>query len=158
MIKENGTIFGADILLLLLYAPGPTGKINEPIRGKTRLQKELFLAQKQLRDEGVSRPFTFMPYPMGPYSKELYKTIDWLVHKGLITVEQKITDYGIYPEYKLTEKGLKEVEDMIRRQGLSKIFSVIQTIKQKYNQMNLTQLVELTHLLYPDYVHPRVRE
>jgi uncharacterized protein YwgA len=157
MTKEHN-IFGADILLLLLYAPGPTGKINEPIRGKTRLQKELFLAQKQLRDEGVSHPFTFMPYDMGPYSKELYNTIDWLVHKGLITVEQKITDYGIYPEYKLTEKGLKEVEDMILRRGLRKVFNVIQTIKQKYNQLNLTQLVELTHLLYPDYVHPRERE
>jgi uncharacterized protein YwgA len=158
MMKENRNVFGSDLLLLLLYAPGPSGEKNEPIKGKTRLQKELFLAQKQLRDEGVSRPFSFMPYDMGPYSKELYNTIDWLVHKGLITVQQKITDHGIYPEYKLTEKGIKEVEDMIRRQRLSKILNVIQTIKQKYNQMNLTQLVELTHLLYAEYVRPRVKE
>jgi uncharacterized protein YwgA len=156
--EKNSKIFGADILLMLLYAPGKSGKVNEPIRGKTRLQKELFLAQKQLRDEGVSHPFSFMPYDMGPYSKELYNTIDWLIHKGLITVQQKITDHGIYPEYKLTEKGIKEVENMIQQPKLSKILNVIRTIKQKYNQMNLTQLVELTHLLYPEYVRPHVKE
>jgi uncharacterized protein YwgA len=152
MVKENRKIFGADILLMLLYAPGPSGKVNEPIRGKTRLQKELFLAQKQLQDEGVSRPFSFMPYDMGPYSKELYNTIDWLIHKGMIMEQQKITNYGIYREYTLTKKGVKEVEDRVRRPELNKIFNVIQIIKQKYNQMDLTQLVELTHLLYPEYV------
>ena len=36
-----------DILLLLLYSPGKTGKFNEPIVGKTRLIKMLFLFKKE---------------------------------------------------------------------------------------------------------------
>ena len=36
-----------DILLLLLYSPGKTGNPNEPIVGRTRLIKMLFLFKKE---------------------------------------------------------------------------------------------------------------
>ena len=32
-----------DILLLLLYSPGVTEKYNEPIKGRTRILKMLFI-------------------------------------------------------------------------------------------------------------------
>jgi hypothetical protein len=36
-----------DVLLLLLYSPGKRGAINEPIVGRTRLVKMLFLFSKE---------------------------------------------------------------------------------------------------------------
>ena len=35
-----------DLLIALLYAPGRTGAANEPIEGRTRIQKLLFLLQQ----------------------------------------------------------------------------------------------------------------
>lgn len=145
-----------DILLMLLHAPGPTGRINEPIRGRTRLQKELFLAQKQLSDEGVRRPYGFRPYIYGPYSRELYNDIEWLKSREIIR-EKRIptSDEGIYVEFGLTPNGIKRVEAMIRNRRLERTYEVIRVIKQKHNRMDLTQLVELTHRLFPEYVGPR---
>jgi len=37
-----------DILLLLLYSPGVSSQVNEPIAGRTRLVKMLFLFKKEL--------------------------------------------------------------------------------------------------------------
>ena len=36
-----------DILLLLLYSPGVTEQINEPIKGRTRILKILFIFKKR---------------------------------------------------------------------------------------------------------------
>ena len=152
-MMENDRLTRIDILLLLLHAPGPTKKINEPIIGKTRLQKELFLAQKQLCDEKVKRPYPFMPYKIGPYSRELYNDIAWLVFRGLVEERRSpMFVNGIYHEFRLTHRGISEAENIIRERRLERIYDTIGSIKQKFNQMDLTGLVELTHRLFPEYV------
>jgi len=143
----------SDMLLLLLYAPGPSGQKCEPIRGKTRLQKEVFLTQKSLRDAGIFTYYPFRPYKLGPYSKDLYEDIEWMEHEGVLEVRKvNLGENGIYAEFRITDKGRIEIERKIRRPGLSKAYDIAEQIKNRYNMINVVNLVKLTHNLYPDYV------
>ena len=80
-----------DILLLLLFSPGATDKKNEPISGRTRLMKLLFLAEKELlptiasfRAIAQERRHNFVPYLYGPFSKDVFNDIQFLENARLI--------------------------------------------------------------------------
>jgi hypothetical protein len=79
-----------DILLTLLYCPGK--KINEPIIGRTRLTKTIFLFEKELKKEFFKDIYTyeldFEPYNFGPYSKELFDSLKFFLSIGLIDKEE----------------------------------------------------------------------
>lgn len=57
---------------------------NEPVIGTTRLQKLLFLSEKEKNLIPRKQDFEFIPYKFGPVSKSLYNDIDFLVNLGLI--------------------------------------------------------------------------
>jgi len=74
-------------LILLLISLKPSGDIGEEIGGVTRLQKLLFLLEKE---EGVTpqgEGFEFVPYKAGPYSSRLYDDIEFLENLGLLQSE-----------------------------------------------------------------------
>jgi hypothetical protein len=80
-----------DILLLLLYSPGKSDKPNEPIDGRTRLTKMLFLfkeeALKQFRtgtrvtEENF---YQFFPWNFGPFSRDVYDDLTFFELHGFI--------------------------------------------------------------------------
>ena len=82
-----------DLILLLLYAPGPNGEPCEPIQGQTRLMKMLFLFKEE-----VSKKFNlgqvveesafpkFEAFDYGPYAGEVYADLEFLVNYGFIEV------------------------------------------------------------------------
>jgi len=142
----------SDMLLLLLYAPGLSGKIMEPIKGKTRLQKEVFLAQKELRKAGIFTYYPFRPYKYGPYSIELYDDIEYMEHDEILSINKiDLKKKGIYAEYKITNKGREEIEEKIKSGLLNDAYKIIERLKKSYNDMNIVRLVELTHKVYPEY-------
>lgn len=142
-----------DILKMLLYAPGPTRVVNEPIVGRTRLQKEVFLAQKALIDKKIRRLYPFMPYYYGPFSRQLYVDLSWLESQGVVEERSFMKDdEGIYRQFKLTPKGVAEVEALISQNGMPEVYEVARSIKHAYNDMPLTSLVSYTHRTWPDYV------
>ena len=142
-----------DILLMLLLAEGKSGTINEPIKGKTRLQKELFLSQKKLKDSGVSELYSFRPYHYGPYSKEIYYDIKWLKKEGIVEeIPISTTLGGTIRQFKLTAEGIRKTKEMIEKRELSYQYNLIREIKKNYNSMNVVELVNLTHRKYPEYV------
>jgi len=59
---------------------------GEPIEGRTRLQKLVFLMQKRLEEAGEdplqSDDYEFIPYDYGPFSKELYDDLDETIARG----------------------------------------------------------------------------
>ena len=66
-----------DIMLLLLYSPGVQNETNEPIVGRTRLVKMLFLfkteALKHFRSGTAlneSEFYQFFPWNFGPFSSQ----------------------------------------------------------------------------------------
>lgn len=150
---NKGTQYGTDLLLLLLYARGSSGQINEPIGGITRLQKELFLVQKRLKDEGIKYKYPFRPYRMGPFSRDLYRDVEWLKSEHIIEEKRLyLKNKGIYRIFKLTPKGRKEVSNLIKKPTTFRLLTVVEQIKRRYNSMNLLELVEFTHQVFPEYV------
>ena len=76
---------GKDILLLILYAKGTSGKIAEPILGTTRLTKSMFLFEEEFKSKFISDTLTiedmpeFIAWNYGPWSKELIDNIEFLL-------------------------------------------------------------------------------
>lgn len=153
MERKQDLINRMDILLMLLLVEGPSGTINEPIRGKTRLQKELFLSQKKLKEKGVSKPYPFRPYHYGPYCREIYYDIELLKDEGMVEETTVFTKHvGIVREYKLTSKGIRKTNDMIEKRALGGQYDIIKEVKKKYNSMSVVELVNITHREHPEYV------
>jgi len=72
-----------DLLLLLLGVSGQRTQ-SEGIGGITRLQKLLFLLEKEEHVTPSGEGFTFEPYKAGPYSSKLYDDLEFLENLGLI--------------------------------------------------------------------------
>jgi len=94
-----------DILLLLLYSPGKTDQPNEPIIGRTRLVKMLFLFREEAlpyfrKGTEVSIDeknfYLFFAWNFGPFSREVYDDLTFFTYHGFI--EQKDTEEEALPE------------------------------------------------------------
>ena len=109
MDTANNQISKSDLILLLLYSKGSSGKNNESIQGITRLMKLLFLLDNE---KDFNSPFNFQPYKMGPFSSEVYPELEFLQSfprpdKPLIqTRVSSSTNLSVNPEQ------LKLVDDM----------------------------------------------
>lgn len=88
---------GKDILLLLLYLPGINKKKNEPIMGKTRITKMIFLFEKELYKnfDNISSDSLpdFFAYNYGPFSKDLLDDLRFFKMIGFIT--EKYTNQSL---------------------------------------------------------------
>ncbi len=80
-----------DILLVLLYSPGRGDDVNEPIVGRTRLVKMLFLFREEamphfqrgteISDEDF---YKFFPWSFGPFSRDVYDDLEFFILRGFI--------------------------------------------------------------------------
>ena len=66
---------GKELLLSFLYSPGNGEAVNEPILGRTKLVKMMFIFEKEIskdffKEKDVSLP-EFIPYLYGPYSAQV---------------------------------------------------------------------------------------
>lgn len=90
---DTERLIGSDLILLLLVAPTHHAQAVNRINGITRLEKLLFLIEQEWDYESyVDERFNFIAYNYGPYSKEVYETVDILKQAGLVEEERKITD------------------------------------------------------------------
>lgn len=83
-----------DVLLLLLYSPGRTESFNEPIVGRTRLVKMLFLFKAEgLRHFRKGTELTedtfykFFPWNFGPFSRDVYDDLTFFLLRGFVEAE-----------------------------------------------------------------------
>lgn len=79
---------------MLLYSPGKTGKINEPIAGRTRLVKMLFLFKHEVlsafatgTEVNEQNFYQFFPWDFGPFSRDVYDDIAFFQLRGFIQSE-----------------------------------------------------------------------
>lgn len=92
-----------DILLLLLYSPGAGEAVNEPIVGRTRLTKAIFLFRQEAlkhfrKGTAISEEnfYEFFPWNFGPFSKEVYDDLNFFLLRGFI--ESLDSDEEALPE------------------------------------------------------------
>jgi len=169
-----------DLLLLLLYSPGSTGDVAEPIDGRTRLMKLLFLLQNDFPLEkliGSNRIYNFQAYHYGPFAKDVYDDLEFLENVGLIKAvsrgdansvdqneEEKLvedTTIGVDEEgtnllfeeerYKLTDRGQQFVNEKLLPIVPEKLYSKVQELKSNFASIPLTSLLSYVYSTFPDF-------
>jgi uncharacterized protein YwgA len=166
----------AQLLLMLLASPGYRGEDAEPIQGTTRLQKLLFLLEREAdvrASEGED--FQFTPWKFGPVSKELYDDLEKLENLGLLETDPvsassptELDEYGLSfndlmgeeesqareiseeKRYKLSKEGLRWVQRHIDAKKDKETIDSIRRIKAKYGALSLQDLLHYVYTKYPD--------
>lgn len=143
--------------LALMYAEN-----QQPIEGRTRLQKMVFLLQKELENRGktgvVGEQYDFVPYDYGPFSKDLYADLDEMLDDHFVNDEEKLLQSGnVKYIYEIQDQG----EDLVESQSeqwdeVEKIIQVASEIKEEYNDLLLSDLIEYVYSEYPDYAEKSV--
>ena len=166
----------ADLVLLLLFARGASGKQAESITGITRLTKLLFLLENET---DVKDGFKFIPYKMGPYSVEITPVIEFLTNfpnpdDPLVLKHKLDTPTKIDPEevrytedivsdndspysfaeennqtFSLTDKG-KKVAEVVWNEQTEDTQKSLEAIKSKYGTLSLRQLLKYVYSHYED--------
>jgi len=148
--------------LALMYAHH-----EEPIEGRTRLQKMIFLLQKKFEeDDGglpISDRYNFTAYDYGPFSQPLYADLDELRAEGSdknkLVVERSDTfDRGkVKYRYELTPAGTAFIEDELADDAkFQEILRRAEEIKEEFNHLSLSQVIERVYSEYPEYAENSV--
>ncbi|MDE0120295.1 MAG: DUF4065 domain-containing protein [bacterium] len=171
---DTNTLIGPDLVLMLMGAPTKHEQAIHRINGITRLEKLLFLADKEahVQDNIVDR-LSFVAYHYGPYSHAIYKAIELLKEAEFIVedreidmasvddIEEVIT--GVYEEgsierrFRLTETGLAVAELLGRK--FPEVWQGLTAIKERYADLSLQSLIRYVYTAYPTYAEQsRIRD
>lgn len=162
---------GLDLMLVLLYSPGRSGRFCEEIRGITRFVKVLFLLIKEGGFTDVAGEFAFEAYDYGPWSGEIFDNIEALQEVGILSIEEmmpespeeiademeriKQTAETYVPThrkgmiYSLTSKGEKVGKKVYERLSRNERTRV-ERVKKKFNRMPLDRLLKHIYMNYPE--------
>ena len=83
---------GKDLLLCFLYSPGITDNYNEPIVGRTKLTKMMYLFEKEIYNNFFKEEINvklpeFEAYYFGPFSRELFEDLAFFQSIGMVVSE-----------------------------------------------------------------------
>ena len=166
----------AQLLMLLLAAPGPEGREAEPIQGTTRLQKLMFLLEQETGLRTTSGPeFDFTAYKFGPVSKELYDDLEKLENLGFLQSDPvaeasptELDEYGLAfddlmgdeeqeskeafeeKRYRLTPKGLEWLKARSDPRKDKDALERIRRVKSQYGGLSLHDLLHHVYTKYPN--------
>ena len=136
--------------LLLTFANG-----GEPIEGRTRFQKMIFLLLE--RAKFFTNRYDFTPHDYGPYSQELQSDIDHLIREGYVAEDRKTREEGkIKYAYSITKNGTAFVNHILSDEQLnkfqfSKILELSNEVKDEINHKDLFLLLSEIYDKYPEY-------
>ena len=168
-----------DLLLLLLFSPGSSGEDGEPIDGRTRLMKMLYLLQKEYQINealNLKHGYSFQAYHYGPFSKDVYDDIGFLENVGFIEASSKglagpvdqneeerlVEDVSIgeseedvgfvfeEERYKLTREGLAFVEKELAPDVPDHVFELIKDLKINFAELPLSSLLRYVYSKHPE--------
>lgn len=169
------TINSRNLLLLVLGVAANQSEASKGINGITRLQKLLFLLEKESKLSKTEGGYKFEAYKAGPYSPMLYDDLEFLENLGLLesevagtateeeaadmdfTFEELIDDDesktpDVYDEkrFTLTSSGKEKVEQLLQNQEYTPIVEGIRKIKSKYGNYSLNDLLYYVYTKYPE--------
>ena len=152
-LKILRSLFVDDLPLKRMMWPLLTLYVVGEIRGKTKLQKLVFLLDKELniiKDQG----YNFVPYKYGPFSKELIEDVEMLILTGLVETKEEVKEFNgeevTIAIYKLTDRG-KNIARRIYDELTDEEKRRINKLKE-FNTGSARSLTEYVHRKYPEYV------
>lgn len=142
-----------DVVFILFHHAGT-------IRGVTKLQKLLFLIEKEttfFEEYGDELAFEFHAHKMGPFSKHVYEEIRFLQQLDAIetTPMDETTEVGdgedlSNKEFSITDKGEKIAAELAARLE-PKYDEELATLVEEYNELSLRNLLEYVYTTYPEF-------
>ena len=171
---------GADYLLLLFYLPGVTNKYREPITGRTRITKMMFLFREEIFKKLELGDLTlesdlpnFEAYHYGPFSKDVHEQLALFTNIGFLEetlilinnrdesdLDEDITGLNedeeeinsdYISQYKLTDVGAQYVEKKIIQCLDQKQIDFLIEFKKRINSITLNTLLSYVYNKYPKY-------
>ena len=169
-----------DLIMVLLYAKGHSGQVCDPIRGRTRVMKMVFLFGKEVRRRfnlGKAIPDAALPsfseYDYGPFSADVFADLEFLVELGFVQVrpvgdplpeeaqEYEYWQAGASPEddvsgpeaeeeFSLTADGRGFVEEELRSSLTDEQWAVLDEFKARCTSASLRSLLRYVYAKYPE--------
>ena len=145
-VKIHRAIF----LLSLLKANN-----NEPITGRTKLEKLLFLIKNEILDNTLFEDeyYFFKPYKFGPYAGEVLDDVLLMEDFGFL---ERATGRE-NTVYKITYKGIDKINQIYQsypksyQEQLHEIDKKIEKLKKHNNKLPLRTLLSYVYQNYPNY-------
>ena len=135
--KMDEYLLGTDLMLMLLSI--------SPIKGKARMQKQIFLAWKTLFNNQTT-DLGFFPYKFGPYSKTITDSTNILQSTGLIKIiprNAEATTFSITPKGKrIINKKLKDMNINLKK---------LKEKKTDWDELKIRGLMKFVYRKYPEY-------
>lgn len=122
---------------------------SEKVRGRTKMQKFVFLIQQNLE----RNQYSFVPYDYGPFAKTLAADLDKMEERGFIR-ETENEEYGY--EFEITDKGKKELQQISEGEDAERIRDEANHVVQEWNEQPLSQLLNHVYSKYPEYAENSV--
>lgn len=135
---------------------------QQSIRGRTRLQKMLFLLQQKYKK--CNFQYDFYPHDYGPYSSTLQSDIDDLVIDDYLDeIEFPLSSGRVGYNYSITKRGKSLVKTALnyektKEHQFDKIYNTCEEIKQYVNETNLDELLNNIYTKYPAYAKYSIYE
>jgi uncharacterized protein len=164
-----GVLETDDAIVLLLGAPGATERDQGRIEGITRLEKLLFLLEKETEATNwLKETADFAPDNFGPFSAKAYQEIEALTSYGLVTdsatlsesaedtweAEHIIGEVDGEPyatrNLELTEKGQRYYQALLAHLP-PEAESVVSGLKRRFGSIPLRKLIRYVYQRHPDF-------
>lgn len=141
--------------LLMLAVDEAQRTVGSSLRGRTKLTKLVFLAEREAPNATASfvdpdAPFEFEPYNYGPFSKDVLRGLDDLKERGWIQVRTSPLDsLGKFVEfeYSLLEPGKSWLARYETNRPSSR---ALRTTIARYASWDRRKLVDYIYKAYPD--------
>jgi hypothetical protein len=160
-----------DLVVLLLGAPAIPEKPERPqgrLEGITRLEKLIFLIEKEWEPGWLTEDADFQSDKFGPFSSKIYTAVDTLVAAGLLEdsralaastedawettniIDDPFADPYATRNFELTDKGRRYYDALIRELP-EDVEAGLSSFKQRFASLPLRQLVRYVYEHHPEY-------
>jgi uncharacterized protein YwgA len=133
----DNRLLGSDLILILL-------SISE-IRGNTRMQKQVFLAWKELFQNITFDP-VFFPWRYGAYSKLIEDTLRILESQKYIKIRRRKGEGSIFS---ITSSGQKKITEKMRKLKIDT--QLLQQKKIDWDEWSHKGILRYVYRKYPEY-------
>lgn len=157
-----------DLVVLLLGAPGVSSQPSGRIEGITRLEKLVFLIEKERAPKWLTEDAGFVSHNFGPFSSKIYMAVDTLVAAGLLKdsgsiaastedaweteniIGEATSDPYATRNFELTERGRRYYDALISElpEGVEQELSEFKT---RFAALPLRQLIRYVYERHPDF-------
>ncbi len=135
--KMDEFLLGSDLVLMLLSI--------SPVKGATKLQKQVFLSWKTLFKKETT-DLGFFPYKFGAYSKTIDDSIDILQNFGLIRIKPR---KGEGVQYYITRAGIRIINKKLKNMDIN--LDELRKKKTDWDEWTTRGIMKFVYRNYPEY-------